>query len=316
VERHSQSPRTDGGLAPEPTADGAVRAPEVRARADRDQLKLTLTGGESLEAKRSLIVATEPVDLGRPGQFCDSCATTGESLTEGNDQGRIGDTRETGESVRLRGTGTGELEGVTVLLVWNPLAATGGTEVRFPERGPPVRVDGPRRCFARHPEVCVRTSASGFRRRSGEVDVERPSAPVPVRGIRLTVYVSRPKDVDVSSNQSTAFLSASAVVALLGCLLVTVTPIVAGASRAFLGSIVTSGLLGVVFAAQNLWLYRVRSVPSVPAATLTTVFGVWFMAAPLLYDVGFLATAGTQFGGLLVAAFALYMLVTALSTSR
>lgn len=120
----------------------------------------------------------------------------------------------------------------------------------------------------------------------------------------------------MSSNQSTAFLSASAVVALLGCLLVTVTPIVAGASRAFLGSIVTSGLLGVVFAAQNLWLYRVRSAPSVPAATLTTVFGVWFMAAPLLYDVGFLATAGTQFGGLLVAAFALYMLVAALSTPR
>ncbi|WP_318570538.1 hypothetical protein [Salinigranum marinum] len=73
-------------------------------------------------------------------------------------------------------------------------------------------------------------------------------------------------------------------------------------------------LLGVVFAAQSLWLYRIRSVPSVAAATLTTVFGLWFMAAPLLYDVGFLATAGTQFGGLLVAAFALYVLVSALST--
>jgi hypothetical protein len=120
----------------------------------------------------------------------------------------------------------------------------------------------------------------------------------------------------VSSEQSTTFLSASAVVALLGCLLVTATPVVAGASSAFLGSIVTSGLLGVVFAGQNLRLYRARSAPSVPAATLTTIFGGWFMLAPLLYDVGFVATAGTQLGGLLVASFALYMLVAALSPPR
>jgi hypothetical protein len=37
------------------------------------------------------------------------------------------------------------------------------------------------------------------------------------------------------------------------------------------------------------------------------------MLAPLLYDVGFVATAGTQFGGLLVASFALYMLVSAVA---
>jgi hypothetical protein len=117
----------------------------------------------------------------------------------------------------------------------------------------------------------------------------------------------------VSSTHSPAFLRASAVVALLGCVLVTVTPGVAGASRAFLGSIVTSGLLGLVFAGQNLRLYRRQSRPSIPAATLTTIFGGWFMLAPLLYDVGFLATAGTQFGGLLVSAFALYMLVAALA---
>jgi hypothetical protein len=117
----------------------------------------------------------------------------------------------------------------------------------------------------------------------------------------------------MSSTQSQTFLRASAVVAALGCLLVTATPVVAGASRAFLGSIVTSGLLGLVFAGQNLRLYRLRSAPSVPAATLTTIFGGWFMLAPLLYDVGFLATAGTQLGGLLVSAFALYMLVAALA---
>lgn len=118
------------------------------------------------------------------------------------------------------------------------------------------------------------------------------------------------------SEQSTPFLSAAAVVALLGCLLVTATPLVAGANRAFVGSIVTSGLLGVVFAGQNLRLYRAQSAPSVPAATLTVVFGGWFMLAPLLYDVGFVATAGTQFGGLLVASFALYMLVSAVAPPR
>jgi hypothetical protein len=115
----------------------------------------------------------------------------------------------------------------------------------------------------------------------------------------------------VPSDRSTPFLTASAVVALLGCLLVTATPVVAGASRAFTGSLVTSGLLGVVFAGQNLRLYRRRSTPSMPAATLTTIFGGWFMLAPLIYDVGFVATAGTQLGGLLVSAFALYMLVAA-----
>jgi hypothetical protein len=117
----------------------------------------------------------------------------------------------------------------------------------------------------------------------------------------------------MSSTQSQTFLRASAVVAALGCLLVTATPVVAGASRAFLGSIVTSGLLGLVFAGQNLRLYRLRSAPSVPAATLTTIFGGWFMLAPLLYDVGFLATGGVQFAGTLIATFAAYVAVAGLA---
>jgi hypothetical protein len=120
----------------------------------------------------------------------------------------------------------------------------------------------------------------------------------------------------MSSAQSTPFLLASAAVALLGCVVVTATPLVAGATSAFTGSIVTSGLLGVVFAGQNLRLYRANAAPSVPAATLTTIFGGWFMLAPLLYDVGFVATAGTQLGGLLVSAFALYMLVSGLDAPR
>lgn len=117
----------------------------------------------------------------------------------------------------------------------------------------------------------------------------------------------------MSSMQRSRFLSAAAVIALVGCLLATVTPLVAGASRAFVGSIVTSGLIGVVFAARNLQLYRQRGSPSIAAATLTTVFGGWFMLAPLLYDVGFLATAGTQLAGLLIAAFAAYMFVAGLA---
>ena len=117
----------------------------------------------------------------------------------------------------------------------------------------------------------------------------------------------------MARNHTTPFLTAAAVVALVGCLVSTATPLVAGASRAFVGSIVSSGVLGLVFAGQNLRLYRAQSSPSVPAATLTTIFGGWFMLAPLLYDVGFLATAGTQFGGLLVAAFGMYMLVAAIA---
>jgi hypothetical protein len=120
----------------------------------------------------------------------------------------------------------------------------------------------------------------------------------------------------VSRSEPSRFLTASAVVALVGCVVAAATPLVAGASRAFVGSIVSSGLLGLVFAGQNLRLHRARSSPSVPAATLTTIFGGWFMLAPLLYDVGFLATAGTQFGGLLVAAFGLYMLVAALADGK
>lgn len=108
------------------------------------------------------------------------------------------------------------------------------------------------------------------------------------------------------------FLRAGAVVAVVGTLLATVTPVVAGASAAFTGSVVTSGLLGLVFAGRNLQLFERSERVDTPAAVLTLVFGLWFMLAPLLYDVGFLATAGTQLGGLLVAAFAAHMSLSGL----
>ena len=73
-----------------------------------------------------------------------------------------------------------------------------------------------------------------------------------------------------------------------------------------------------MFTLRTLQLLRRTGAVPVPAATLSIIFGVWFMAAPLLYDtdtVGFLATAGTQLAGLLVAAFATYLLVYGLTAT-
>lgn len=109
------------------------------------------------------------------------------------------------------------------------------------------------------------------------------------------------------------FLLVSAAVGVLGCLGAAVTPLAAGASAAFSGSIVTSGLLGALFAGRNLQLLRGNNTVSVAASVLTTIFGVWFMAAPLLYDEPFLVTGGTQFAGMLVATFTTYMVVAGLA---
>jgi hypothetical protein len=109
------------------------------------------------------------------------------------------------------------------------------------------------------------------------------------------------------------FLRGSAAIALVGCLLAAATPLATGASTAFVGSIVTSGVLGVVFAGRNLQLLRDRGRVSLPAATLTLIFGGWFMVAPLLYDVGFLPTGGVQFAGTLIATFAAYVVVAGLA---
>lgn len=111
------------------------------------------------------------------------------------------------------------------------------------------------------------------------------------------------------------FLTVAAVITIGGNLLAMVTPLAADASAAFTGSIVTSGLLGTVFAGRSAQLFRRRGTVSLPAAVLTTIFGIWFMTAPLLYDVGFLSTAGTQLAGMFVASFALYLVVAGLSRS-
>lgn len=117
----------------------------------------------------------------------------------------------------------------------------------------------------------------------------------------------------VSDTSSSRFLVASTAIGVVGCLAAAVTPIVTGASAAFTGSVATSGLLGIVFAAQGVRLLRTTGQLSLPPAVLTTVFGGWFMAAPLLYDVGFLPTAGTQLAGTLVATFGFYTVVAGVS---
>lgn len=116
----------------------------------------------------------------------------------------------------------------------------------------------------------------------------------------------------MSRTTSSTFLSAAAVVGLVGCLAATVTAVVAADSAAFTGSVATSGIVGIVFAARNVQLLRDRGTVSLPPAVLTTIFGGWFMLAPLLYDAGFLATAGTQLSGMLVSSFALYTVVAGL----
>lgn len=117
----------------------------------------------------------------------------------------------------------------------------------------------------------------------------------------------------MSGSEPSAFLSASAVIGLLGCVLAAATPPATGASAAFTGSIVTSGVLGIVFATRNLQLLRGHGRVSLPAATLTLIFGGWFMLAPLLYDPGFLATAGVQLAGTLIATFGAYVVVAGLA---
>jgi len=114
-------------------------------------------------------------------------------------------------------------------------------------------------------------------------------------------------------SDSNTFLSAATLLAVIGCLGAAVSPVVAGASAAYTGSVTTSGVLGVVFAGRSAQLFRATGRVSLPGAVLTTIFGGWFMAAPLLYDAGFLATAGTQLAGTLVATFGLYTVVAGLT---
>jgi len=92
----------------------------------------------------------------------------------------------------------------------------------------------------------------------------------------------------VSDPRRNRFLSTAAAVAVAGCLASPaspVAPVAGGAPRAFVDSVVTNSLLGLGVAGvavRNAQLYRQRGVPAVPAAAVMTVFGLRFVAAPLL----------------------------------
>jgi len=104
------------------------------------------------------------------------------------------------------------------------------------------------------------------------------------------------------------------MVCVVGCLAGAVIPFATGASQAFAGSISSSGLLGLVFTGRNVQLLRSTGEVSLPPAVLTTIFGGWFMLAPLLYsDVGVLATAGTQLAGTVISTFGLYVTIAGLT---
>jgi hypothetical protein len=116
---------------------------------------------------------------------------------------------------------------------------------------------------------------------------------------------------------SSRFLLLSAAVCVLACAGAALIPLAVGTSRAFTGSITSSGLLGLVFAVRNVQLLNATGEPSLPPAVLTTIFGGWFMLAPLLYsDVGVLPTAGTQLAGTVISTFGLYVVVAGLTGQR
>lgn len=118
----------------------------------------------------------------------------------------------------------------------------------------------------------------------------------------------------MSEDSPSQFVVASATLCLIGCLSATVLPMLTGASQAFTGSVTSSGVLGILFALRSLQLLRARGTPSLPPAVLTTIFGGWFMLAPLLYgDVGFLPTAGVQLAGTLISTFGLYVTVAGIT---
>jgi hypothetical protein len=109
------------------------------------------------------------------------------------------------------------------------------------------------------------------------------------------------------------FVTGAAWLALLGCLVATVVPPALTDATAFRGSLAFSGLVSLVFAGQNLRSLATAGRPELPASVVTTVFGLWFVAAPLRYEAaGLLPTATAQAAGLIAAAFAGYLTVAAL----
>jgi hypothetical protein len=102
------------------------------------------------------------------------------------------------------------------------------------------------------------------------------------------------------------FSTAAAALALVGCLVAAVGPLVFDATVALRGSVVGSAVVGGIFAGYNLYAVRASGQPRLAAGVLTTLLGLWLIAAPLVYVAGDALTAVVQSGGSLVAAFGGY----------
>jgi len=95
------------------------------------------------------------------------------------------------------------------------------------------------------------------------------------------------------------FTVASAVVALLGCLIAFVGPLALGAGPGIRGSVTLSAVVGAVFAGKNFLTIRRVNRPSLAAGVMATVLGLWLIVAV------------TQFGGMCLAAFSAYTALVA-----
>ncbi|MBX0322253.1 hypothetical protein EGH21_04305 [Halomicroarcula sp. F13] len=112
--------------------------------------------------------------------------------------------------------------------------------------------------------------------------------------------------------KASRFTVASAVVALLGCLVAFVGPLALGANPGVRGSVTLSAVVGAVFAGKNFQTVRERGRPRFAAAVMATILGLWLILAPLQYQtVGAPLTAVTQFGGMCLAAFSAYTALVA-----
>lgn len=111
----------------------------------------------------------------------------------------------------------------------------------------------------------------------------------------------------------TRFTSIASVVALASVVLGGLGPAVVGAERGLAASLAVSGLVGGVFAAYNVYSVREYGQPRLAAAFLTTIFGLWLVAAPIIYGAsGFAVLAIPQGFGMLAASFGGYTAIEAL----
>lgn len=109
------------------------------------------------------------------------------------------------------------------------------------------------------------------------------------------------------------FTVASAALALLGCVVAFVGPLVLGADPGVRGSVTLSAVVGAVFAGKNALTIRDHGRPRFAASVLATAVGTWLIIAPLQYEgVSDPLTATTQFAGMLLAAFSAYTALVAI----